>query len=118
MPAVLTHVLATATNVPVHPFLKPARAGLPCLVYHRISDRVQDGNHAAGGSLHLSRVQIDHIASSAGAVFSMVTTVQNALEGNKSDFSCSMAADVHIERKDADDVFVVTKDYFIQWKAN
>jgi hypothetical protein len=119
MQATLAWVLKRAVpTAEVHPFLKPEGASLPCLVYHVITDRTQDTSASGGGAVHLSRVQVDHIGSTPASVYSMVSAVQTTLEGNRTDFSFSLAADVHIERQDAEDIYVVTKDYFVQWKAN
>ena len=116
MQSVLAWGLRGATGADVYPFQKPVGANLPAIVYNTISDFVQDKNAVGEGALHLSRVQITHVASTPDAVISMVNTVQSYLEGNKVDFSASLSASVHIERQEAEDVFVVIKEYFIQFK--
>jgi hypothetical protein len=117
MPKVLAWNLAE-TGAGVYPFQKPEDATLPALAYNRISDRVQDKNHSAGGALHLARVQITHVASTPDGAFSLVDSVQTLLEGNKTDFSASLSADVHIENQEAEDIFTVMKEYLIQYKIN
>jgi hypothetical protein len=107
--------LHAATNLEVYPAPKPADASTPCLTVQIISDPMQDHNHSAGASIHDSRVQIGHIGNYE-AIRPYVTNVQNYLEGNKTDFLSARSDGIYLESKEAEDLWVLSKGYYIQWK--
>lgn len=108
--------LANATGLQVYPAPKPEGATLPCLTFQIISDPVQDHNHSAGASIHLTRVQINHIGDYE-STRPYVQTVQNYLEGNKTDFLAAMSDGIYQEVYEGEDIWSLIKGYFIQWKA-
>lgn len=116
MQSVLAWGLVGATGAKVYPNQKPEGVSLPAVVYQMIDDPMQDGNHSAGGSIHLSRVQITHIASTYDAMRTLVSQVQTYLEGNSTDFEVAYSDGLYLENKEAEDVHVAQKGYFIQWK--
>ncbi len=107
--------LHAATGLEVYSAPKPVGASVPCLTVQMISDPVQDGNHQGGGSLHKSRVQIGHIGNYE-AIRPYVQTVQNYLEGNKTDFLSALSDGIYSEIKESEDLWSLVKGYFIQWK--
>jgi hypothetical protein len=115
--SVLIWGLKAATGVEVYPNGVEEGAGSSYITYKRISDRLQDRSQATGGGLHLGRFQITHVAASFDALRTLVTNVQGYLENNQTDFSVSLADDLHIENKEAEDIYTAVKDYFIQWKS-
>jgi hypothetical protein len=108
--------LKAATGLEVYPAPKPANASTPCLTVQMISDPLQDHNHQAGASIHMSRVQIGHIGDYEEAR-PYVQTVQNYLEGNKTDFSSAISDGIYLERQDAHELWILVKGYYVQWKA-
>lgn len=115
--SVLTWKLYAWANVPVYAFQKPINATLPCLVHQIVSDPIQDHNHSGGGRTHLTRVQITHIGSTDVEAKNLADTVYQNLEGNKTDFSAAISTGMYFERQEADGVYVVVKDYFIQYQS-
>lgn len=109
--------LHAATGLDVYPAPKPVGAAVPCLTVQMVSDPIQDGNHNGGGTLHNSRVQIGHIGDYE-VIRPYVQTVQTYLEGNKTDFKSAKSAGNYVERQDGNDIWMLMKDYFIQWKSN
>lgn len=118
MDSVLIWGLKQATGAEVYPSKPEVGATVPYVFYNRISDRLQDRSHKTGGSLHFTRIQVTHVASSFTNLRTLVDVVQTYLEGNQTDFSAALVDDVHIEDKEAEDIFTAVKDYFIQWKSN
>jgi hypothetical protein len=118
MDSVLIWGLKAATGAEVYPLKAEEGASAPYITYNRISDRLQDRSQRTGGSLHFTRVQITHVATSFANLRTLVDAVQTYLEGNQTDFSASLTSDVHLEDKEAEDIFTAVKDYFIQWKSN
>jgi hypothetical protein len=114
--ATLAWKLASLSGLQVYPAPKPEGASLPCLTYQVISDPMQDHNHSAGASIHKTRVQISHIGNYETAR-PLVTTIQNGLEGNKTDFSACLSDGIYFERYEGEDIWSLIKGYFIQWKA-
>lgn len=108
--------LKRATGLEVYPAPKPKSASTPCLAYQIISDPMQDHNHSAGASIHMTRVQISHIGNYE-VIRPYVQTVQTYLEGNKTDFLAALSDGIYLERQEAEDLWVLIKGYFIQWKA-
>ena len=115
MMSTLIWKLKAATGLEVYPAPKPVSASVPCLTVQMISDPMQDGNHSAGGSIHFSRIQIGHIGDYEVAR-PYVQTVQNYLEGNKTDFLSALSDGIYQEIQDAEDLWSIVKGYFIQWK--
>ena len=107
--------LHSATGLEVHPAPKPEGASVPCITFQVVSDPMQDHNHSAGASIHMSRVQINHIGDYE-VIRPYVTTVQNYLEGNKTDFLSARSDGVYLERKEGEDIWTLIKGYFIQHK--
>jgi len=108
--------LKAATGLEVFPAPKPAGASVPCITVQTISDPMQDHNHSAGASIHMSRVQISHIGDWE-TVRPYVQTVQNYLEGNKTDFLSAISDGIYIERQEAEDLWTLIKGFYVQWKA-
>lgn len=104
------------TGYPVFPAPKPEGVSTPCLTIQVISDPMQDDNHSAGASIHMSRVQITHIGTYEQAR-PLVQTVQNQLEGNKTDFLSARSSGFYLEQYEGEDVWSLMRDYFIQWKS-
>jgi hypothetical protein len=115
MLSTLVWKLKAATSLDVYIAPKPAGASTPCLTVQMISDPMQDGNHAAGASIHYSRVQVGHIGDYE-TIRPYVNTVQAYLEGNKTDFLSSRSDGVYLENKEAEDMWVLVKGYYVQWK--
>lgn len=107
--------LHAATGLDVYPAPLPTHVNPPALTVQMISDPMQDGNHSAGASIHLSRVQIGHVGDYE-TIRPYVTTVQNYLEGNKTDFLSAMSDGIYIETQEADDLWSLVRGYYIQWK--
>ena len=107
--------LKQATGLEVYPAPKPAGAAIPCLTYQVVSDPLQDSNHLAGASIHMTRIQISHIGDYEVAR-PYVQTVQNYLEGNKTDFMSAMSDGVYFERPESENIWSLIKGYFIQWR--
>lgn len=101
----------------VYAIERPADSPLPTLVYRTISDEIQDKNHDGAGQLHYARVQITHVATTPSGLFSLVSQVQGRMEANKTNFSASISTTVHLENKEADNIYSTTKDYFVQYKS-
>ena len=116
--SVLIWGLKAATGVEVYPNKPDEGATAPYVSYKRISDHIQDRVQGGGGSLHLGRFQITHVGSSFAGLRTLVNSVQSYLEGNNTNFSASLSADVHLEDKEAEDIYTAMKDYFIQWKQS
>lgn len=108
--------LKSATGLDVYPAPKPVDAPVPCLTYQVVSDPMQDQNHSAGASIHLTRVQIGHVGDYE-TIRPYVNTVQSFLEGNKTDFLAALSDGVYLEIKEGEDLWVLVKGYFIQWRA-
>ena len=108
--------LRAATGLEVYPAPKPVRASVPCLTVQMISDPMQDHNHSAGASIHSSRVQIGHIGDYE-TIRPYVQTVQTYLEGNRTDFLSAQSDGIYNEQQEADDLWLLIKGYFLQWKA-
>ena len=116
MMSTLIWKLKVTTGLEVYPAPKPASASVPCLTVQMISDPTQDNNNLSGGSIHKSRVQIAHIGDYSVAR-PYVQTVQNYLEGNKTDFLSALSDGIYIERQEAEDLWSIVKGYFIQWRS-
>jgi hypothetical protein len=114
--SVLAWGLRGATGLQVYPAPKPEGVTLPCLTYQVISDPMQDHNHSAGASIHMTRVQINHIGNYED-VRPYVQTVQNFLEGNKTDFLSAISDGIYREVWEGEDIWSLIRGYFIQWKA-
>lgn len=108
--------LKVATGLEVYPAPKPVGADAPCITVQMISDPMQDHNHSAGASIHMTRVQIGHVGDWE-VVRPYVQTVQNYLEGNKTDFLSAISDGVYQEVQEAEDLWTLIKGYYIQWKA-
>ena len=108
--------LKASTGLPVHPAPKPVGASTPCITVQIVSDPMQDHNHSAGASIHMTRVQIGHVGDWK-TVRPYVQTVQNYLEGNRTDFLSVLSDGIYLERQEAEDLWTLIKGYFIQWKA-
>ena len=108
--------LAQATGLQVFPAPKPQDASVPCITFQVISDPMQDHNHSAGASIHMSRIQINHIGDYEVAR-PLVQTVQTYLEGNKTDFLAALSDGIYREVQEGEDIWTLIKGYFIQWKA-
>ncbi len=115
--SVLIWGLKGATGVGVYPIKANEGVGGSYVSYTRISDNVQDRVQGKGGSIHFTRIQITHVATTFETLRTLVSSVQTFLEGNNTEFSASIMADVHIEDREADDIYTAVKDYFIQWKS-
>jgi hypothetical protein len=107
--------LHAATGLEVFPAPAPEVANPPYLTVQMIDDPMQDHNHSAGASIHKSRIQIGHVGTYEAAR-PYVQTVQNYLEGNKTDFSCAMSDGIYRELSEAQDLWVIQKGYYVQWK--
>jgi hypothetical protein len=107
--------LKAATGLEVYPAPKPVGARVPCLTVQVISDPMQDHNHSAGASIHMTRVQIGHIGDYELAR-TYIQTVQAYLEGNKTDFLAALSDGIYLERQEAEDLWSLIKGYYIQWK--
>lgn len=116
--SVLIWGLKAATGVEVYPMKAEEGAGASYVTYNRISDRLQDRGQTTGGNLHLGRFQFTMVAASFGDLRTLVSAVQGYLENNQSDFSASIADQLHIEDKEAEDIYTAVKDYFIQWHSS
>lgn len=116
MSASLAWLLAQ-TGAKIYPLERKIDSTLPALVYRTISDQIKDTNHSVAGSIHRSRVQITHVASTYPDLVTLVGQVRALLEGNRTTFSAALASDVHVEDKEADGIFTAVKDYMIFWKA-
>lgn len=113
----LTWKLHEATNLKVYPAPKPQNAAVPCLTYQVISDPMQDHNHSAGASIHMTHVRIGHIGDYE-TVRPLVQTVQTYLEGNRSDFFSAMSDGIYQELQPLNDNnWVIIRGYAIQWRA-
>lgn len=112
----LTWKLKAVTGLDVYPAPKPVGAAVPCLTYQVVSDPMQDHNHSAGASIHMTRVQINHIGA-YDTVRPYVQTVQTFLEGNKTDFLAAFSDGIYLERFEGEDIWSIIKGYFIKWKA-
>lgn len=108
--------LKAATGLEVYPAPKPVNAGVPCLTYQIISDPMQDHNNQAGASIHMSRIQINHIGNYE-TIRPYVQTVQSYLEGNHTDFLACLSDGIYFEKQEAEDLWSLIKGYFIQWRA-
>lgn len=113
--SVLIWRLKAATGLEVYPAPIPTEAIPPCLSVQMISDPMQDNNNQAAGQIHKSRVQIGHIGDYK-VIRPYVQTVQNYLEGNKTDFLSCLSGGNYQEIHDADNLWSLVKDYLIQWK--
>lgn len=107
--------LASLTGLQVYPAPKPADASTPCITYQVISDPMQDHNHSAGASIHMTRVQISHIGDYE-TIRPYVQTVQNGLEGNHTDFLACLSDGIYFERQEGEDIWSLIKGYWVQWK--
>ena len=109
--------LKEATGLEVYPAPKPVGAGTPCLTYQVVDDPMQDHNHSAGASIHMTHVRIGHIGDYE-AIRPYVQTVQNYLEGNKTDFLSAMSDGIYQEiPPTVDNIWLIIRGYAIQWKA-
>ena len=108
--------LHAATSLEVYPAPAPEVANPPYLTVQMISDPMQDHNHSAGASLHMSRVQIGHVGDYSVAR-PYVLTVQNYLEGNKTDFASALSDGIILDRQEAEGLWVLIRGYYVQWKA-
>ena len=114
--AILPWILKAATGLEVYPAPKPVGVVTPCLTFQVIGDPMDDHNHSAGASIHHSRVQISHIGNYEDIV-PYVQTVQNFLEGNRTDFLSAHSDGIYVERFEGEDIWSLIKGYRIQWKA-
>lgn len=114
--SILAWKLKAATGLEVYPAPKPQGAATPCLTYQVVSDPMQDHNHSAGASIHMTRVQIGHIGNYE-EIRPYVQTVQNYLEGNKTDFLSARSDGIYLEQFNGEDVWSLIKGFYIQWKA-
>jgi hypothetical protein len=112
----LAYVISRETGLAAYPAPKPVDEPVPCLTFQMISDPKQDHNHAAGASLHRSRVQISHIGQ-YDVVRPLVVSLEAALEGNKVDFISCISDGTYFERFEGEDIWSLIKGYHIQWKA-
>lgn len=108
--------LKQATGLEVFPAPKPVNASVPCLTVQMVSDPMIDHNHSAGASIHKSRVQIGHIGD-YNTIRPYVQTVQTYLEGNRTDFISAMSDGIALERQEAEDMWVLIRGYYVEWKA-
>ena len=118
----MTDVLSTliwglhhATGLEVFPAPKPKEASVPCLTVQMISDPMQDSNHSAGASIHMSRVQVGHIGDYE-VIRPYVQTVQSYLEGNKADFLSALSDGTYLEKQESENLWSLVRGYNIQWK--
>ena len=88
---------------------------MPYLTVQMVSDVMQDHNHSAGASIHMSRVQIGHVGTYEQAR-PLVQTVRSALEGNRTDFLSALSDGIYFERSEGEDINLLIKGYFIQWR--
>jgi len=110
--------LHAATNLDVYIAPKPIGASTPCLTIQMVSDPVQDGNHSGGGALHFSRIQVGHLGVYE-TIRPYVTTVQNYLEGNKTDFISVISDGIYLETpNDENNDWSLVRGYYVQWKPN
>lgn len=112
---VLIWKLKATTGYEVYPAPKPAGASVPCLTVQMISDPMQDNNSQEAGVIHMSRVQVAHIGKYTEAR-PLVKTVQDYLEGNKTDFLSCLSGGFYFENREAENLWSIVKDYNIQWK--
>ena len=89
-----------------------ADSPLPCLVYRRISEK-DYVTHGGSTTLSRNRFQIIHVASTYTALRNLVDDVKNLLIGNNVDFNACIPTETMVENREAENIFVSTKDYFI-----
>lgn len=107
--------LKGATGLDVYPAPKPADVSTPCLTVQIVSDPMQDHNHTAGASIHMSRVQIGHVGDYE-TIRPYVNTVQAYLEGNKTNFLSARSDGIYLETREGEDLWSLIRGYYIQWK--
>lgn len=100
------------TGASVYPLQRPADSPIPAIVYRRISE-TGFVTHQGAVLLQNNRFQITHVASSYTLLRQLVKSVKTQLLGNKTDFNASVASTVHLEKKEAENIFTCSKDYFI-----
>ena len=115
--SVLIWGLRGATGVEIYPNGVEEGAASSYVVYNRISDKLQDRAQTTGGGLHLGRFQFTMVAPTFGGLRTLVSSLEGYLENNQSDFSASIASDLHVEDKEAEDIYTAVKEFFLQWKS-
>lgn len=113
--SVLAWRLHGVTGLEVYPAPKPEGASVPCITYQVVSDPMQDDNHSAGASIHMTRVQINHIGNYED-IRPYVQTIQNYLEGNHVDFLSARSAGSYREVYEGENLWSLIRDYWIQWR--
>jgi hypothetical protein len=82
------------------------------LIYQKIGER-NIVSMQGRADTNRSRYQIRYVADTQANLEAMIETVRNALVGNRTDFQCALASEIHIENKEAEGVYTAIKDYFV-----